>query len=242
MPDRKNEEWQDWLEGIRAIAPLLPAALPFGMMAGLAAAKVDFDALLGIGQSAIIFAGASQIAMSQLIGEKALPAMAVLTVLLINLRFAMYSASLSLHLRGLSGTKKSLVAYLLTDQAYALALARFTLNPDWSLDRKFRFYLGTAITLWVVWMASTALGYYLGAGLPPSWGLEFGVPITFIALMVPGLRDSATVAAACVGGVMAVIAAPLPNNLGLFLAALCGIAAGYVWESVMLTPQEGDDT
>ena len=242
MRDEKSEEWQDGLDGIRAIAPLLPAALPFGMMAGLAAAKVNFDALLGIGQSAIIFAGASQIAMSQLIAEKALPVMAVLTVLLINLRFAMYSASLSLHMRGLSNAKKNLVAYLLTDQAYAISLARFTLHPDWPAEKKFRFYLGNAITLWVVWMASTALGYYLGAGLPPSWGLEFGVPITFIALMVPGLRDSATVAAACVGGVMAVVASPLPSNLGLFLAALCGIAAGYAWESIILKSHMGEET
>ena len=242
MQDARNEEWQDVLDGIRTIAPLLPAALPFGMMAGLAAAKVDFGAVLGIGYSAVIFAGASQIAMTQLIGEKALPVMAVLTVLLINLRFAMYSASLSLHLRGLSNAKKSIVAYLLTDQAYALSLAQFSTHTDWPLDKKFRFYMANALTMWLVWMASTALGYYLGAGLPPSWGLEFGVPITFIALMVPGLRDSATVAAACVGGSMAVIAAPLPNNMGLFLAALCGIATGYLWETVMLKPgQENEE-
>ena len=241
MRDTNSEEWQDVLDGIRTIAPLLPAALPFGMMTGLTAAKVNFDALLGIGQSAIIFAGASQIAMSQLIGEKALPVMAVLTVLLINLRFAMYSASLSLHLRGLSNTKKSIVAYLLTDQAYALSLAHFSLHTDWPIEKKFRFYMANALTMWVVWMASTALGYYLGAGLPPSWGLEFGVPITFIALMVPGLRDSATIAAACVGGAIAVIAAPLPNNMGLFLAALCGIATGYVWETAMLKSRQENE-
>lgn len=222
---------KDWLDGFRTMTVLFPATLPFGMIAGLTAAKAGFGATLGIGQSAAIFAGASQIAMLQLVMEDALPVVAVMTVLLINLRFAMYSAALSQQMRGLTHPQKWIAAYLLTDQAYALSELHFARNPEMAAASRFRFYLSAGLSLWVVWMISTALGYYLGAGLPPEWGLEFGVPLTFIALLVPGLRDSAVVAAACVSGAVAVAAISLPYNLGLFMAALAGIIAGYLYES-----------
>lgn len=231
---------QDWIDGARTMTVLFPATLPFGMIAGLTAAKAGFGATLGIGHSAAIFAGASQIAMLQLMMEDAAPIVAIMTVLLINLRFAMYSASLSQEFRGLSTPQKWAAAYLLTDQAYALSQLRFARHPEMTAESRFRFFIASGLSLWLVWMASTALGYYLSAGLPPAWGLEFGVPLTFIALLVPGLRDSATVVAACVSGTIALAAAPLPYNLGLFTAALAGIAAGYLYES-RIKPLPGNE-
>ena len=222
---------QDWLDGARTMTVLFPATLPFGMIAGLTAAKAGFGPALGVGHSTAIFAGASQIAMLQLMMEGALPVVATLTVLLINLRFAMYSAALSQQLRGLTNPQKWLAAYLLTDQAYALSELHFARNPEMTAASRFRFYIASGLSLWVVWMISTALGYYLGAGLPPEWGLEFGVPLTFIALLVPGLRDRALVVAACVSGTVACAAISLPYNLGLFLAALTGIAGGCLYEA-----------
>ncbi|MBX3506338.1 MAG: AzlC family ABC transporter permease [Parvibaculum sp.] len=221
---------QDWIDGMRVMLPLLPGALPFGMIAGVVASNAGLDALAGIGQSVIVFAGAAQLASTQLIADAAPALVVILTGLVINLRMAMYSASLAGHLSALPRGKRWLVSYLMTDQSYALSIMRYTQRPEMSLAAKFAFYMGGAIPMWVVWLAATAAGYFLGNRIPASWSLDFFVPLSFLALIVPAIRDRANAVAALTGGTTAVLAWDLPFNLGLFLAALAGIAAGYVVE------------
>lgn len=232
MTKKKN----DFLDGLRTTAPVLPGAVPFGMITGITALNTHFDTMAGIAQSVLIFAGASQLAMMNLVQDQAWLPIIILTVITINLRFAIYSASIAPFFSETRWYQRWLIGYLLTDQAYALSYAHFLRTPDMSPASRFRFYLGGALAMWAVWVAATILGYVLGAGVPPSWSLEFAVPLGFIALMVPGLRDRASVAAACTGGSIAVLAHGLPYNLGLFLAAICGITAGYLYETYLLKP------
>lgn len=221
---------QDWIDGMHVMLPLLPGAVPFGMIAGVVASNAGLDALAGIGQSVIVFAGAAQLASTQLIADAAPVLVVILTGLVINLRMAMYSASLAGHLSALPRGKRWLVSYLMTDQSYALSIMRYTQRPEMSLAAKFAFYMGGAIPMWVVWLAATAAGYFLGNRIPASWSLDFFVPLSFLALIVPAIRDRANAVAALTGGATAVVAWDLPFNLGLFLAALAGIAAGYAVE------------
>lgn len=222
---------KDHLDGIRAMLPLLPGAIPFGMIAGAVAAEARFGALAGIGQSVVVYAGAAQLAATQLVAEGAPALIVVLTGLVVNLRFAMYSASLAPHFAGLPLGRRMILAYLMTDQSYALSVTRYNNEPEMTVAARASFYLGGAIVMWIVWLAATAAGFVLGSRVPPSWSLDFFVPLSFLALLVPGIRDSATAMAAIIGAFVAVAAAGLPFNLGLFLAAACGIGAGYVVET-----------
>ena len=80
---------------------------------------------------------------------------------------------------------------------------------------------------------STALGIFLGAAIPKSWSLDFALPLTFIAMVVPVLKNQPAIAAALSAGVVALIAFSLPYKLGLLLAALVGIAVGTVLEGTL---------
>lgn len=179
----------------------------------------------------MIYAGASQLAATQLVAVAAPALIIVLTGLVVNLRFAMYSASLAPHFAGLSLRYRALLAYLMTDQSYALTVARYGVEGRADAAAKARFYLGGAVAMWIVWLGATAAGFLLGSRVPPSWSLDFFVPLSFLALLVPGIRDRATATAAATGAVVAVIAVGLVFNLGLFVAAACGIAAGYIVET-----------
>ncbi|MDO9126121.1 MAG: AzlC family ABC transporter permease [Parvibaculum sp.] len=229
---------QDWIDGIRVMAPLLPGAIPFGMIAGVVASNAGLDALAGIGQSVVIFAGASQLASTQLIADAAPVLVVILTGLVINLRFAMYSAALAGHLAALPRGRRWLVSYLMTDQSYALSVLHYAARPEMSLAAKYAFYMGGAAVMWAVWLAATAVGYFLGNSIPASWSLDFFVPLSFLALIVPAIRDRANAAAALTGGAVAVLAWSLPFNLGLFLAAISGVAAGYAVERLMPQSRE----
>jgi predicted branched-subunit amino acid permease len=85
--------------------------------------------------------------------------------------------------------------------------------------------------LWGTWQVSTAAGIFLGRQVPASWTLDFTLALTFIALVVPTLRDCPSLAAALSAGVVAVLMAGLPFKLGLLLAALTGILAGLLVEA-----------
>jgi len=82
------------------------------------------------------------------------------------------------------------------------------------------------LALWTCWQLCTAAGILLGATLPESWPLDFALPITFIALVMPALKDRPAIAAALSAGVVALLAYGLPYKLGLMLAGLLGIVVG----------------
>ena len=221
---------QDWIDGVRVLLPLIPGVLPFGMIAGVAASEAGLDAWAGVGQSMIIFAGSSQVAALQLIADAAPVAVIVLTALIINLRFAMYGAALALHFERGNVWTRALIAYLLTDQSYALSVTRYTMRPEMTKHARLRFYMANAGLMWFVWAGATAAGYFLGNSIPPSWSLDFVVPLSFIALVMPNIRERPMAIAALTGGTVVVLAWNLPFNMSLFAAALGGVAAGYLAE------------
>jgi len=214
--------------GVRAMAALLPGMIPFGMITGFAGVQAGFTDLQAFASSVVVFAGAAQIALAQLAGADT-PLIVVLgTVAAINLRFALYSAGLAPWLGGRPPSTRLLCGYLLTDQAYVVSVNHFAATRGTPSPHRAWFYLGGALITWVLWQLATLAGVVLGARLPESWELTFAMPLAFIAILVPTLRDRPSLAAAAVGGVVAVMAAPLPWNLGLVLAIVCGIAAGGI--------------
>jgi len=176
--------------------------------------------------SVLIFAGASQLAALQLVAENAPLLVIVLTALIINLRFTMYSASLAPYFRALSAKWKAVLAYLLTDPAYGVSITRFRQFPR--VPNRHWFYMGVAASTWLIWQSFTAAGVFLGTRVPENWSLDFAIPLMFIALAVPALHDRATIAAGLTSAVVSVLVFHLPLNLGLIVAAGSGILIGLL--------------
>jgi 4-azaleucine resistance transporter AzlC len=223
--------------GVKDVMPLLLGIIPFGFIAGIAAVNAGLGLAEAVGLSAIVFAGAAQLATLELVGQDAPLAIIVVTAVVINLRMLMYSASIAPHFRALSRRTKTAAAYLLTDQAYALAIARYR---DGESTRSIGYYFGVAATLWVVWQLTTVAGVVLGTRVPESLGLEFAVPLVFLALLIPAMEDGPTTAAGLLGGIGAVAAAGLPLNLGLLAGGTVGIIAGLLTETATGRAADGD--
>jgi len=217
------------LKGARDISPILLGVIPFGLIAGAAAVTIGLTAIHAIGLSMIVFAGAAQLATIELLGNNSPALVVVATALIINARHIMYSASLGPHFRDLSVPRKVLGSYLLTDQAYAISISRFV-DVEEPLSKRFAYYLGAGSTMWITWQLSTAAGALLGAAVPEAWSLDFAVPLVFLALLVPAVRDRADLVAALAAAGLAIAAVDLPFNLGLLVAAVGGIAAGVLVE------------
>ena len=220
---------QAWLAGVRDVAPMILGVAPFGMITGVTAAGAGLTPSEAVGMSAIVFAGASQLAGLALLAQGASFWVIVVTTLMINLRMAMYSASIAPWLRDLRPTTRLGIAYLMTDQAYAFSVLRYRREGAGFSRRD--YYLGVAVSLWLVWMVATTAGVLLGAQIPPSWQLDFAVPLTFLALLAPAVSDRPSLAAALVGGTAALLLQGLPFNLGLIVAACLGITVGTAAET-----------
>lgn len=217
----------DFIAGVKAMAPILLGVIPFGILYGVTAVKMGMDPLLVSAMSIFYFAGASQLVAVELMGNKAPVAVVILTVLIVNLRMAMYSASVAPYFQKFSGMSKGICAYLLTDQAFAVSIVEF--SKERPKDTKW-FYLGGALTLWFPWQVFTIIGIIIGTGLPGGLALEFAVPLTFMALLFPLIKDTPTRTAAVVAGIVSVFTWGLPYNMGLMAGALSGIGAGVAME------------
>ena len=223
-----TEQSKHFWEGTKAEVPLLIGVFPFGLIYGALALDAGLTPTAAQAMSSIVFAGSSQFVASQLLREATPGFVIVLTIAVVNLRHMLYSASLAPYVAALSPRWKVLLSYLLTDEAYAPTILRYertgiTPYAHW-------FWLGAGLALWVTWQISTALGVLLGAAIPESWSLDFALPLTFIAMIVPALRNRPAIAAALSAGAVAVLAIPLPYQLGLILAALVGIVVGTLLE------------
>ena len=213
--------------GVRDVSPLLLGIAPFALVAGIASVDAGLGLAEAVGMSVIVFAGASQLAALDLIESNAPLAVVVGTAVVINLRVVMYSASIAPHFADYGRRFRAGLAYLLTDQAYALSVAEFEANPDRS---RWRYYVGAGAALWVVWQVGTVVGVVVGASVPDAWGLTFAVPLVFLALLVPAMKDRPTTAAGVAGGTVAVVAGGFPLNLGLLTGAVSGVAVGLLTE------------
>ncbi len=223
----------EFIAGVRDELPIVVGVVPLGMIYGALAVGAGMPPAVAQAASAIIFAGSAQFLTAQLIGGTGAPVAVIITsAIIVNLRHLLYSASMAPYLRPLRPLSRWGLAYLLTDEAYAVAITRFRTHQVRSLPMPHRhwYLLGAGLALWVSWQASTAVGVVFGARVPAGWGLDFALPLTFIALVIPAIRDRAEVAAAVAAGTVAVAAAGMPFKLGLLAGACAGIAAGLaVW-------------
>ena len=214
--------------GLRSVMPLLLGVVPFGVIYGVVALQSGIPPLAAMAMSSIVFAGSAQFLLAQLVGAGTPLLLAAGAVGLVNLRHALYSASVAPILAHLPRRWKILLAYLLTDEAYAAAIPHLLGGrpdtpgpalPHWIL-------FGSGFGLWAGWQLSTLAGVLIGAQLPPNLGLDFALPLTFIAIVVPLIESRALLMAALAAGAAAIALAALPYKLGLLLAALAGLVVG----------------
>jgi 4-azaleucine resistance transporter AzlC len=200
------------------------------MIYGVLALQVGLDRPPAQAMSAIVFAGSSQFIAAKLIETNTPSLVIVLTIFVVNLRHALYSASIAPYIKKLSPGWKVVLAYLLTDEAYAVAITRYNKDESEIPPHGHGFFLGAGLALWSTWQLSTALGIWLGTEVPDTWHLDFTLALTFIALVVPLLKNRASLGAALVAGAVVLLAFGLPYKLGLMAAAVAGIAAGMLLE------------
>jgi predicted branched-subunit amino acid permease len=210
---------------------MLVGIIPFGIVCGIGAIGAGASPLAALAMSMIMFSGAAQIIAVQLLAAGAPFAVILLSCLVVSLRLVMYSAAMAPYLRPLDHRWRSALSFLLTDQAFAGSLQRFQQSND--LRANASYFLGTGALLWITWQVATLAGIVAGQVIPASWQLDFVVPLCFLAVLVPLLRDRASVLVFAVATVAVIALDAMPLRLSLICGGLLAITAGVFGDKLM---------
>lgn len=226
---RKSE----FLAGMRATIPLVIGAMPFGIIFGALAITSGISPLGTIAMSLFVFAGSAQFIAAGLVAGGTGIGVIVLTTLIVNLRHALYSASLAPYMRHLPQRWLLPLGFWLTDESYAVVIARYRQEDQSSY--KHWFFFGSALLMYSNWQLCTLIGIIAGQQIPNvnEWGLDFALVVTFIGMIVPLVTNRATLLAVIVSGVVSVLTYPLENRIGIMITAIVGIATGLAAETVL---------
>ncbi|MBL4806674.1 MAG: AzlC family ABC transporter permease [Rhodobacteraceae bacterium] len=215
-----------YIRGLWAGAPFLVMAAPFGMLFGVVASEAGLDLFQTMAMSIIVVAGASQFSAVQVLSDGAPFYIAVLTGLAVNMRMAMYSASLAPHLGKAVRSQRVIAAYFMIDQTYGVSILELDKKPDMPVSEKLAYFFGTATLIFPLWYVATLVGILVGNTIPPEYALDFAVPIMFIALVAPNLRSIPHLAAAVVSVAVSLLLVWMPYNMWLMVAAVAAMITG----------------
>ena len=213
-------------DGVRDIAGLVPGVAVFGLSFGALVRARGIDPIAGAAGSLIVGAGAGQTAAVEVLAVGGTVAIAVLSALVVNARFALYSAALAPMFGRFKPSWRWGLAYLVSDQTVGLYGRG---QERWTTPALQQYYmLGVTLPMRTAWVGGTVAGILLGPVVPGAWQVGFIVPLMFIALAIPGIRGLPELVAAVTGVVAVVALKDLPLGLNIVAAALLGMTAGLL--------------
>lgn len=228
QPSRQKEFWA----GVKTTIPLVLGAIPFGIIFGALAVNSGLSPASTQAMSLFVFAGSAQFIATGLIASGTGALIIILTTFIVNLRHALYSATLAPYMKNLPQKWLLPLGFWLTDESFVVVAQRYQ-EKDTS-PFKHWFFLGSAVFMYTNWQLCTYIGIIAGQSFenPLSWGLDFAIVVTFIGMLVPLVKDKATVVAVSISALSAFFANGLPNKLGLIVAAVLGIVAGMIANNI----------
>jgi predicted branched-subunit amino acid permease len=218
----KSAYWQ----GVRDGAPFILVACPFAMLFGVLATEAGLNVFETMAFSIVVIAGAAQFTALQLMTENVPTVIVLASALAVNLRMAMYSASLTPFIGAARLWQRAIAAYFLVDQSYACSIVKYETEPGMTLPARMAYFFGTITFVCPSWYIFTLVGALIGEQISAEIPLDFALPITFLALITPMLRTAAHVVAAVVAIFVALLAVDVPYNLGLIIAGFAGMLSG----------------
>lgn len=177
--------------GIKKGSTIALGYIPIAITFGLLAKSTGIPAEMAILMSALVFAGASQFVAINLLQLHTGAWEIVLTTFIVNLRHLLMSASLSTKIKDkVPQAWIPLLSFGITDETFSF----LSLTEQEKLSTG--YILGINAIAYSAWVGGTALGVYLGQGLPTIIKNSMGIALyaMFIGLLIPSIKKSNSIA------------------------------------------------
>jgi predicted branched-subunit amino acid permease len=203
--------------GLKAGVGFALAAFVLGVSFGVLAEPI-MGPVAPVVMSAVLFSGAAQFGSTAVLaaGGDALTAIAAGTML--NARFLPMGVAAATALQG-SPLRRALEGQAVVDASWALAV-----QGDGRFDRE--LMIGATIPQYPAWVGGTVIGVLGGSALgdPATLGLDAVFPAFFVGLLAAELSRPRALAAALLGGAIALALTPvLPPGLPVLLASAAAL-------------------
>ncbi len=223
---------QQAAQGALAISPLSIAVVPWGILAGSFAVDVGLNPLEGQAMSAILFAGAAQLVAMGMIKTGASLFSMLVAIFFVTSRHFLYGLAMRDRISPLNVRWRVVLGFLLTDELFAVCANQDKARFDpW-------YALGAGLSFYLIWNAATFAGIVAGTNIPSlnEYGLEFAIASTFIAIVIPTLKNVPMLCAALVALILSVMMSYFGIESGLVIASLGGMLTGYLLETRRVQP------
>ncbi len=234
MPIESNQKknskyfyWPSFLKGAKAILPLSPGVIPFGMFMGVTTTSTGLSFVETMIFNFPTFAGASQLAAIDLYLKDTPLIIIFLTCLIINMRFSIYSFSLAPYLNHLPMRVKLILAYFIYDQAFGVTIKDL---EDEVHTSPTSFFVGAGIVGWSIWQFGTILGVLIGNIIPKGLNIDFSIPLIFMAMLIPLIRNRKMLLVAIFSSITSLIFFHLPLNLGIITTVFVSMTLAFFLE------------
>lgn len=214
LPSSSSQQF--WL-GALHIIPLCLAVLPWGVLAGSMAVTHGFTPLQSIGLSVFLFAGAAQLVTISMVAAGSGFVAICLTILVITAQHLLYALILREHVSSLPLKKRLPVAFLLTDELFALCVGKNSYS--------FAYLMGAGLCIYSAWVSFTVIGVLLAASVPnlADYHLDFSIVATFIAIVVPMIKRLSSLVGVVISLLLSLILSSLAVSGAIVIAGLLGM-------------------
>jgi predicted branched-subunit amino acid permease len=219
--------------GVRGIGPFLISLAAWGVVAGVAMVKVGLGVWGSLIMSMLVFAGSAQLTVLPLMAAGAPIWLIFGAAFIVNLRFVIFAAVLHPFFRHYSWPRRFTIGFFTADATFIKFMAVHGEHKGPATRAQTWYLLGAGVTTWAGWQVSTVAGALLGSAIPSTWSVEFAAVLALIAMLVPMCATRPALLAVLVASFTAWITQPLPLRVGLLLAVIAGIVAGY-WADVRI--------
>ena len=234
--DQADREKIALKDGIRTCAPAMPGLLAWGAVTGMVLVQSGLSTWQAIAMTLIVYAGSAQLAALPLIVAGAPIWVIVLTTLLVNFRFVIFSAVVGPHFAHLHWTRRLWYGYFNADLVMAFFPQRFPMHTMGKPTGKLGYFKGLAYSTWWEWEIGSLIGILLASQIPTNWGIGFAGTLALLAITVPLAANRPTIIGVVVASVVSVLSVGLPYRLGLLVAMVLGIAAAVAADRLMSKP------
>jgi predicted branched-subunit amino acid permease len=208
--------------GLRAVGASLPGMAAWGLATGIAMVKVGLELVPALWMTFAVYSGTSQLAVLPLLAAGVAVATLLLTALVANLRFVVYSATLAPHLRRLPLAHRLAIGFVTIDGPLAALMLR---RQQGRLVQRVAFLWGANVATWLTWTAASVAGIVLADRLPYGPELGYLGVLALFGIALPLLAGRPAWAAALASAGVALATLDWPQRLGTVAAVLAGVAA-----------------
>lgn len=210
--------------GARKAVPIMLGYTPLGLAFGVIAREQGLNVLQTVLMSLTSFTGSGQFIAVGMLGAGTSLTAILLTNLLVNLRYLLFSASMAPHVKKIPSWVQAVLAFGITDETFTLNMVEFGKRGG---DRD--FILGVNIFSHLSWIVNSAIGAAVGNLIPDinRFGVNFALPAMFIALLAMQLKDRTTLwVSFFAGGISLGVFMLTQNGSHIIVATIIAAAIG----------------